>query len=104
MTGRGGPLTDCDTIWKYPLPIQDEFTIRMKAGAVPLSVQIQNGEPTLWAAVNSQAEDEQHRFSIRGTGHPLDIARHDSFIGTFQLERIGLVFHLFDCGPEEVRR
>jgi hypothetical protein len=91
-----------DTIWKFPVPSEDDFTLEMPAGSVPLSVGVQNGEIVLWAAVNSASEAmERHRFFLRGTGHPLRGAFFHRFVGTVQLERLGLVFHLFDGGQEE---
>lgn len=91
-----------DVIWKFPIRCEDDWSLAMPAGSIPLSVGLQNGSPVLWAAVDSSTtEKEQHRFHLRGTGHPLRGAGMHRFVGTFQLERSGLVFHLFDGGPEE---
>lgn len=91
---------ELDTIWKFPLLTDDDFTLEMPAGSIPLSVGVQDGKTVVWAAVDSHAErTERHRFHLRGTGHPLRGAFFHRFIGTFQLEALGLVFHLFDGGP-----
>jgi hypothetical protein len=110
-----------DTIWKFPVPIETEFCLELPVGSVPLSVQWQNvgetksavgflglpplpGQPMLWVAVDSQSHrTERHRFFCRGTGQPLPNLLHYRFIGTFQIEALGLVYHLFDGGPEAER-
>jgi len=40
------------TIWKYPLKIQSEQSIEAPIEFVPLSIQMQDGTPTLWALVD----------------------------------------------------
>jgi hypothetical protein len=94
-----------DTIWKFPFPITDEFSLTMPKGAIPLSVGVQsNVEPMVWAAVNSKEKaKEKHRFRLCGTGHPIPGLMACRFVGTFQLTGIGLVCHLFDLGPEETK-
>jgi len=94
---RLGP--ECDTIWKYPLPLMEEPSIEMPEGSIPLSVGMTHDGPAVWAAVPSwNAENEQHRFKLKGTGHPFpDLLAH-RFIGTFMV--FGLIYHLFDAGPE----
>lgn len=85
-------------IWKFPLIVRDEQWINMPRGARPLSVQVQNGTPCLWAMVDCDAQPEPHRFRLYGTGHPVDEpAQH--FVGTFQMYDGSLVFHLFAGGP-----
>jgi hypothetical protein len=87
----------CDTIWKFPVLLQDDFLLTMPAGSVPLSVGVQRGEVFLWAAVNAHTEaTEEHQFFLCGTGHPLGSAGFHRFVGTFQYGP--LVFHLFDGG------
>lgn len=39
-------------VYKYPLDIQDEVVIMMPKCARVLSVQVQNGRPCLWAAID----------------------------------------------------
>lgn len=95
---RMGP--ECDTIWKFPVAVEDEFEIEMPAGSIPLSVDLTQAGPMVWAAVNSRSEEtEQHRFILRGTGQPFPLLLHYRFIGTFQIPWLGLVYHLFDGGP-----
>lgn len=94
------------TIWKFPLPLDtDRFELRMPA-AVPLSVQLQNGDPVMWAAVLPETADGGDRnlrtFVWVGTGHPLpdDVRIIDrDYRGTVQLHGGSLVLHLFEVFP-----
>ncbi len=84
-------------IYKYPIPLQDQFVIPMPFGSKILSVQIQKGQPCIWAIVDTDKEICARSFLMFGTGHPLP---HDimalPFIGTFQTLGGDLVFHLFE--------
>lgn len=84
------------TIYKYALPVADEFTIQMKFASRfnILSVQVQHGAPCLWAIVDSDEKDEPVRFILHGTGHAMS-AHADRHVGSFQLHGGSLVFHLF---------
>ena len=85
-------------VYKYPLDIQDEATVMMPIGARVLSVQVQNGRPCLWAAVDpTETEIEKRLFRIAGTGHPIHDDVVDGFIGTIQLYDGKLVFHVFEA-------
>lgn len=83
------------TIWKYPLPVIDRFDLPLPTGATSLTVQMQRGEPCLWALVNPHAPTTIRQFVICGTGNsvPFDAG---NYIGTFQMEGGALVFHLFE--------
>ncbi len=85
-------------IWKYPVPVQDEFTVEMPSGAEVLSVQVQETQVCMWVLVDPNDVDDakvKRIFRIYGTGHPIpeNISR-EQFIGTWQ--HPGLVFHLFE--------
>ncbi len=101
------------TIWKFPVSIDDHFTLQMPRGAKVLSVGVQatpqagpprpadqREVPFLWALVDPDPDlgTETRHFLLAGTGHPrpdlewLKIV----FIGTFQLRGGALVFHLFE--------
>lgn len=91
------------TIWKYPVPIQDAFSLNMPQGARILSVQTQRGEPVLWAWVYPEEPLVERRFFLVGTGHPMsdDISLFSLFyVGTFQVAAGSLVFHLFEVLDE----
>lgn len=85
------------TVYKYPVPVEDEFTLEMPCGSHILCVQTQRDEAQIWAIVEPAAEPEERRFALRGTGHPVDDGLAGSnYIGTFQLDGGTLVFHLFE--------
>lgn len=89
-------------VYKYPLDIQDEVVVIMPKGARVLSIQVQNGRPCLWAAVDPREMTlEERRFRIAGTGHPIQDDVVDGFIGTIQLYDGKLVFHVFEAKYEE---
>lgn len=83
-------------VYKYPLDIQDEVVVFMPKGARVLSVQVQNGSPCIWAAVDQNEPLEERWFRIAGTGHPIQDDVVDGFIGTIQLYDGKLVFHIFE--------
>lgn len=82
-------------VFKYPLPVQDAFTLSLPVGAQLLSVQVQRGEPMLWALVDDRAGLEARHFMIRGTGHDADAV--GSYVGTFQLADGAFIGHLFEA-------
>ncbi len=86
------------TIFKYPVPIEDHFNLELPKGAKILTVKIQRENPQLWAMVDSEAKKEKRYFRLAGTGHPLgeDYLKIIKYIATFQIENLGLVFHLFE--------
>jgi len=87
-------------IWKWALPIQDVVVIDMPVDAQPLTVQVQNGGPQLWAMVDPDVEWGSRTLRIYGTGHPIHEAP-GQYIGTFQFANGALVFHVFDVTDTE---
>lgn len=87
-------MTDTKKIYKYQLKIVDEQTVDMPANAKILTVQSQNGNPMLWALVNSATPPEEQTIRIIGTGHPIEDFYSLEYISTFQTPH-GLVFHVF---------
>ncbi len=83
------------SIWKFNFKINDDVQIEMPKGAEVLSVQNQNEQPALWAICDTEAEKETRKFSISGTGHPIN-TDGKKFIGTFQMSGGALVWHLFE--------
>lgn len=81
------------TIWKYPLAVTDFNSVSMPVGAKVLSVQMQHGNPTLWAIVNPAESLEIRHFLTVRTGHELPENAGD-FYGTYQFGP--LVFHVFE--------
>jgi len=82
-------------IWKYLIPVKDEFSVDMPEGATILAVQMQRNEPHIWALVYPANHSETRRFRVFGTGQPID-DHNLSYIGTFQILGGDLVFHLFE--------
>lgn len=92
-------------IWKYELAVTDLQTISMPPGAEILCVQTQNNKPCIWAMVQPMegVPPQQRTFQTVGTGHPmLEVhelktgARLREYIGTYQLDKGILIFHLFE--------
>ena len=82
------------TVYKYPVMLEDEWQMSMPRGAKILSLDVQNGKPYMWAAIETTRMSERRYFITRGTGH--ELTRTLEFIGMFQLENMGLVFHVFE--------
>jgi hypothetical protein len=83
-------------IWKFPVPAQDEFTLDLPEGpCLPLTVQLQRSDPTLWIRVsaNPNARKTRRTFRVVATGQPFN-DEGLLYVGTFQPSP-DLVFHLF---------
>jgi len=61
-------------VFKYPIEVNDHFTLFLPKGAKILKVECQNGEPCLWTLVNPDNPVERRIFRFAGTGHPMGIA------------------------------
>ena len=85
-------------IFKYKIiPNDDYIDIEMPSMAQLLTVQVQRGEPYLWAMVDTSFPMQTRRFRLAGTGHPITEKSCDlAYIGTFQLHGGALIFHLFE--------
>lgn len=85
------------TIWKFKLQTTDEQKILMPKGSEILTVQIQDGEPCLWAMIeDSNSETEKRYIEVFGTGNPIVSHGPRNYIGTYQLRGGELVFHVFE--------
>jgi len=109
-------------IFKYPIRIEDYQEIPMPRGAHILCVQMQgegklvehpdgfvttSGQACIWAAVDPAATPVMRRFRLAGTGHDVSdifnaagsqFGNDTLYVGTFQMARGQLVWHLFDLG------
>lgn len=87
------------TIWKFPVPLYKQGmasadpVIDMPRGAKVLTLQVQDGHPMLWAAVDPGQPTEPRQFAIVGTGHALP-DNAGAYVGTWQSTIY--VFHLFE--------
>lgn len=84
------------TIFKYPLIATDDQIVMVKSPAIVRSVQMQGEKLCLWAEVNTEGADYPLHICIRGTGHPMK-GNEGDFIGTVQMDSLGLVFHIFEA-------
>ena len=85
-------------IWKFPVALEDKFSISIPSGAQILTLQLQRGRPQMWVLVNPEAPPEQRTFHIVGTGHRYS-ARTLSlwrYRGTFQMQDGAFVWHVFE--------
>jgi len=80
---KGGPV-----IYKYPLPVHVD-AISMPKSAIVLCVQVQNGEPYIWALVDPSESVVLRRFLTLGTGIPVHEEVAARYIGTYQLALFG---------------
>ena len=83
-------------IYKYPLKTIDLQSIILPIGAEILKIQVQHGEPQLWALVDSENLSETRFFETFGTGHPIDDSVERKYVGTYQISNGNLVFHVFE--------
>lgn len=85
------------TIWKYPLSITSEQTLKMPVGARVLSIQFQCDTLCMWALVDGSLDQESRTFRIYGTGHPIEPELNSSlvYLATVQ-ESNRLVWHVFE--------
>ncbi len=83
-------------IFKYELTL-GRTAVEMPRGATVLSVQMQNGNPCLWAMVDTDVVlTDTREFVCFGTGHKINEEYALHFIGTTQIEAVSLVFHFFE--------
>ena len=94
-------------IWKFTLQPPAAATsmpttvIEMPEGAQILTVQVQHGQPCIWAVVDVNAPKRKYEFWIWPTGGQTDtppLMAKEYYVGTFQLENGTLVFHVFCRG------
>ncbi len=86
------------TIWKFPLTIIDAQHLYMPVNAVIRSIQMQASHPCIWAEVDTDSGNMEHRYiHMYGTGHEMirQMGRDEVYIGTIQ-PTDGLVFHVYE--------
>jgi hypothetical protein len=86
-----------ETIWKYPLRIEDYQTVSVPVGAVPVAVQNQNEQIVMWCRVTIEPKYEPKltnmEIRIAGTGHTIE-GNHE-YIGTVQTQNGRFAWHVF---------
>ncbi|MGL5912788.1 MAG: DUF7352 domain-containing protein [Bacteroidales bacterium] len=84
------------TIYKYPIEVTNEQTIKLPKGAKILTIQTQRETPCIWAMIDkTEQETEEVELRVHGTGHDVPDSETLRYIGTFQLHGGSLVFHTF---------
>ena len=85
------------TIYKYDIPLEGEFYIKMPRDAGLLHAAVQHGHPRLWVRVTPSNPIVRRRFILIGTGQPAPNQYEQSgkHLGTFMLNGGDLVLHLF---------
>lgn len=78
-------------IYKYGLLDFPEFFVDLPKGAKPLSLQMQNGIPTLWAHVDPKAPLVKRKIFCVWTGE--NTPAHTDYLGTIQ--KGDLALHYF---------
>lgn len=86
------------TIWKQRLDLVDEQIIFFPIDSQLLCVQIQQGNPYIWALVDSEAPNSGYSILQCGTGHPTPDSKW-TYLDTYQLEN-GIVLHVFYLGEK----
>lgn len=87
-------------IFKYPIETSP-VVIRMPRGARVLTVQLQQGVPTIWCLVDDEEPLVHRRLVVVGTGRDLEgrVSEKAVYVGTWQANEWGeQVRHLFDEG------
>jgi hypothetical protein len=84
-------------IWKWFLSNSFKQTLLMPPGAKILTVQIQNGEPHLWALCDEALPKTERTLCIYGTGIPIT-ENLGEYIGPSKLMEV-LMFSTFSTTP-----
>ena len=92
------------TIWKYAIPMMNNFNLPLPVGAEILTVHPQKDIPTIWVLfdMGKECETEVRKFFIRGTGHYFEATNY-KYIGTFFQSNESLVWHLFEIFEEATK-
>lgn len=85
-----------NAIWKFAIGPGTQI-LRLPEGAKLLTIQMQHGNPQLWALVNTDPNlpPQDHTILVVGTGYPFSVEKSE-YIATFQMEGGMLVWHAFE--------
>lgn len=88
-------------IFKYQIPVSDNFTLELPIGARILDVNLQYDKPFLWALIDeNQKRIKMRQFAIFGTGQMIPPHIFPMvYIKTFQMHHGALIWHLFETTP-----
>ena len=91
-------------IYKYELPVKNEFTLKMTNGKI-LSLQEQFDRPNIWVLEDTNAPEVERHFICQMTGHEFETNDNATYqyIGSVQMGHgsiMGvLVAHYFEVFP-----
>ena len=84
-------------VYKYSIPTNTGVSVhKMPKDAEILCVQLQAGLPQIWALVNPDAEKEERKIAVVGTGFNHEFLSKSSYVGTFQEAEGALIWHVFE--------
>ena len=83
-------------IYKYAIPIEDNFDLELPVGSKILHIASQRDEGFLWALVDPNVHSVKRHFRLAGTGHSINEHLYMNYIGTFQMMNGDLIWHLFE--------
>lgn len=88
------------TIYKYALPIEDKFVIKLPVLALIRTVLVDQKDDSayLYAEVDTNSETELRTFEVFGTGHEIsyDMGTNRIYLGTIQLCQGGFIGHVYE--------
>lgn len=85
------------TIWKTPIEIVDEQTVKVSKNAQALTVEYQGNQACMWWVVDPSEELVEETIHIYGTGQPIDDDQwlNEYYVGTLHDTQRGFVWHVF---------
>lgn len=90
-------------IFKYAIPVKDEFTLQLPERSVVLCVQVQGavgGLPHIWVECDPTRPLQPRGFRLFGTGHPISESVGEiRYVGTFQMDDGEFIGHLYERTP-----
>lgn len=93
-------------IFKYQMPVLEQFTMKLPAGAEIIRMQDQGGMFWLWAVVNTEEPMVERRFRAFKTGAKIPdglVLRYVGFCAVFVQAELGLyIFEDFTSEFAEV--
>lgn len=83
------------TIWRYPIDMAEEQSVRMPKGARVLSVQRHGKETFLYALLTAHSAYTTRTVRVRSTDDDCDGLAAEEYVGTVALDDHRFVFHVF---------
>lgn len=94
------------TIYKYPIPFQEDFQVDLPAGAEVIRVGVVDGFPFIWAVIDTDAPLVSRQFHARKTGSETPaVPENVRYIGCaaihIQMELMLYYFEPIEGGSDE---